>query len=221
MTGFTPKEKPSAYARWQVAAFDQERPATAGRPAPASEPPPMPTEAPLTLPTAADIERLHLEAHAQGYRAGYEEGMARAGEIATHFAGLLDELQQALRELDQQVADQLLATAVEIAQQVLRQSLEIKPELLLPVVREAVASLHGASGHLLLFVHPDDAALIRSRLGDQLALHHWRIVEDNSLTRGGCRIEQNTNEVDATVETRWRRAIEAIGITPEWLHDKP
>ena len=226
MTGFTPKEKLTAYARWQVTDFDQDEPPAARHAtqpaAPLSTPPAaMLAETALTLPTATDIERLHQEAHAQGYQAGYGEGMAHAGEIAALFTGLLDNLQNSLRELDQQVADQLLATSLEIAQQVLRQSLDIKPELLLPVVREAIASLHGASGNLLLFVHPDDAALIRSRLGDQLALHHWRIVEESSLTRGGCRIEQNANEVDATLETRWRRTIESIGITPEWLNDKP
>jgi flagellar assembly protein FliH len=39
----------------------------------------------------------------------------------------------------------------------------------LPVVREAVTALHPHHGQPLLFVHPDDAALVRSHLGEQLA----------------------------------------------------
>ena len=101
------------------------------------------------------------------------------------------------------------------------QSWRIKPELILPVVREAVATLHPTSGHPALFARPDDAALIRTHLGDQLAHNNWRIIEDASLSAGGCRVELGSSEVDATRETRWRRVIESIGINQEWLSDKP
>jgi len=100
---------------------------------------------------------------------------------------------------------------------VLRQSLRVQPELLLPVVREAVTVLHPHHGQPLLFVHPDDAALVRSQLGDQLAHSNWRIVEDKALSAGGCRVELGASEVDATLETRWRRVTESIGASQEWL----
>ena len=99
----------------------------------------------------------------------------------------------------------------------MRQSLQLKPDLLIPVVREAITTLHPHTGHPVLFAHPQDAALIRSHLGDQLAHNNWRIIEDAGLTRGGCRVEMGASEVDATVETRWRRVIEAMGISTEWL----
>ena len=232
MTGFIPKEKLTAYQRWEVAAFDEAEQA-ALRAAKEAETQPDPTtiqsetdpveqiDTPVALPTAADIERMHAEAHEQGYAAGYEEGIVKANEIAAHLDELLTSLHQSLKALDQQVADQLLATAVEIAQQVLRQSLHIKPELLLPVVREAIATLHPHPGHPLLFVNPNDAELIRKHLGDQLAHNNWRIIEDSNLTAGGCRVEHSASQVDATLETRWRRVIESIGIPREWLNDKP
>ena len=103
----------------------------------------------------------------------------------------------------------------------LRQSLRVKPELLLPVVREAVATLHPHSGHPALFAHPDDAALIRTQLGEQLAHNNWRIIDDATLSTGGCRVEVGASEVDATLETRWRRVIESIGISQEWLSGMP
>ena len=108
-------------------------------------------------------------------------------------------------------------TATEIAHQVVRQTLQIKPEMILPVVREAVASLNVLNGHPALFLHPDDARLVRQKIGEQLTHNNWRIIEDAGLTRGGCRVEMGASEVDATVETRWRRVIEAMGISTEWL----
>lgn len=232
MTGFIPKEKLTAYQRWELAAFDeaeQEAAAAAAEappepePSPEPEPPPEPVPElpPVVLPTAEDVERIHTEAHESGYAAGYEEGIAQARGEAARIGCLLENLQQALKEMDQGVADQLLAVSVEIAGQILRQSLRIKPQLILPTVREAIAALPPHHGHPALFVHPDDAALIRSHLGEQLAHNSWRIIEDGSLTPGGCRVEFGSSEVDATLETRWRRVIESIGISQEWLDAKP
>lgn len=253
MSGLLPKEKLTAYQRWELAAFDEAEQAaaraaevaaqrlaeastaTAGTQSPpdAAEPPP------LTLPTAAEIERMHIEAHDEGYAAGFAEGKAEgkseghkegyaAGEKegkaaaqakARQIDTLLRNLQQSLKSLDQEIADQLLATAIEIANRMLLQSLRIKPELLLPVVREAVSTLSAHSGHPALFAHPDDAELIRSHLGEQLAHNNWRIIDDPTLTPGGCRAELGASEVDATFETRWRRVLEAIGVNTQWLEN--
>ncbi len=224
MTGFIPKEKLTAYQRWELAAFDEAEQAAA-KDAKAEEPPPEepepPKEPPVVLPTAADIERMHNEAHEQGYADGYAEGIAEAQAISAQLNMVLTHLHAAVTDLSQQIADQLLATSIEIANQVLRQSLKLNPELLLPVVREAVAALHPNSGHPALLAHPDDAALIRKHMGDHLAHNNWRIIEDPALTRGGCRVELGASEVDATLETRWRRVIEAIGVSQDWLNDKP
>jgi flagellar assembly protein FliH len=38
---------------------------------------------------------------------------------------------------------------------------------------------------------------------------------------GGCRVELGASEVDATLETRWRRVLESIGVSQEWLSNKP
>ena len=244
MSGFIPREKLTAYQRWELAAFDEEE-GTVEAPEPpeeaeaqpcppeAPEPEEMPEQIPIVLPTAAEIERMHDEARQQGYteghaegrlaghEAGYEagraEGLEEAREIVVRFGEILESLEQGVAGIEQQLADQLLATALEIASQVLRQSLKIKPGLILPVVREALAAQQLDSGTLALMAHPDDAALIRAQMGEQLAHNHWRIIEDPSLTRGGCRVELGASEVDATLETRWKRVLETIGAQSDWL----
>jgi flagellar assembly protein FliH len=232
MSGFIPKEKLTAYQRWELAAFD-EAVLEAAQPQPPPTPAPEeicagepeePLE-PVILPTAEDVERMYTEAHdsgyASGYTTGYEEGVVQARSEATQIHTLLGSLQQSMSALDQSVADQLLSLAIEIAGQVLRQSLRIKPELLLPVVREAVSTLAPHHGHPALFLHPDDAGLVRKHLGDQLANNSWRIIEDATVEAGGCRVEVGASEVDATLETRWRRVIEAIGVSRDWLGGAP
>lgn len=218
MSGFIPKEKLTAYQRWELAAFDE-----AERTSQTAEPVDAPPE--IVLPTAEDIERIHSEAqeagYAAGHSAGYEAGLAEARAQADQIAALGDNLRQQLQLLDQEVSESLLAVAIETARQVLRQSLKLRPELLLPVVREAIASLPLHHGHPALFLTPSDAALVRQHLGEQLSHNGWRILEDSSLTCGGCRIESGASEVDATLETRWRRVLEAIGTSADWLDEEP
>lgn len=225
MTGFISKEKLTAYQRWELAAFDEAEQKATTAPLPQAAPPaaetPTDQPPPVTLATAEEVERIYSEAHESGYAAGctagYEAGIDQARIEAARIDTLLKNLQQSLQGIDQDVADQLLAVSIEIASQVLRQSLRVKPELLLPVVREAVAALSPHHGHPALFVSPDDAALIRTHLGEQLAHNNWRIIEDGRLESGGCRAEIGASEVDATLATRWRRVIEAIGVSQDWL----
>ncbi|MFA7279772.1 MAG: flagellar assembly protein FliH [Sterolibacterium sp.] len=222
MSGFIPKEKLTAYQRWEVAAFDEAEQAAVQTPAnaPKAAEGDTATAPSIPLPTAEDIERIYTEAQQTGYTAGYEEGLGEARAEADRIAALVENLGRSLQVLDQDIGEELLAVAVEIAGQVLRQSLKVKPELVLPIVREAVAALPMHHGHPALFMHPADVALVRTHLGEQLTHNGWRILEDSTIERGGCRIESGASEVDATLQTRWHRVLDAIGTTGEWLEPK-
>ena len=202
-----PKEKLTAFERWELNSFD---PAPAKQAAseglPACE---------IRLPTAQELERIHQEAHKAGYAAGYEEGTARARVEALGLHTILENLEQSLRTLDQTVAETLLNLAIELAQQMVRQELRAKPERVLEVVREVLEQLFHP--HATLYLHPEDAVLARSFLGDQLSHAGHRIFEDEKLARGGCRVEAGGSQIDATMETRWRRITETIGRSGNWV----
>jgi flagellar assembly protein FliH len=236
MSDGTPRGRSTAYQRWQVTAFDSPTtskaavgPPAAPAPPPQTSPAAAPEQAEQTAgpaapaaarPAAEDVDRIIAEARAAGYAAGHAEGLGDARAAAAKLATLLDNLTHAVAGIEQEIADHLLALAIEIANQVLRQSLRVQPELILPLVREAVGALHPHDGQPQLFLHPDDAMLVRERLGEHLAHGNWRIIEDSTLTAGGCRVELGAGEVDASVETRWRRVVEAIGVSPEWLREQ-
>lgn len=225
MSGYIPKEKLTAYQRWELAAFDEPEAPPAPEPEAVEAPPPEEPAAPepeppqetFPLPTAEDIERIHNDAHEAGFRAGYEEGAAKAKAEAEQLEGLMHGLTQSLQVFDQQVADQLLGLGLEIARQVTRSAIKVKPELLLAVVREALAALPVTHGHPSLTLHPQDAALLRQQLGEQISHGGWRLLEDSTMERGGCRIQAGASDIDATLATRWQRVLEAIGTQQDWL----
>lgn len=234
---YIPKERLTAYERWEMAAIDEaDRMAKAMREAEAAAPPvapPSPPEAPSVPPPPvidpAELAAIRQQAfdegraagHAEGFQAGHSEGLT-AGDVLikaeiAKLAALARNFSLALETCETQLADSLLALSIDIATQVLRTSLKTKPELMLPAVREAIALLTNPHGHPSLLVNPDDAALIRQQLGEQLAHTGWRIFDDPQISRGGCRIENGGAEIDATLNTRWRRVIENLGQQSDWL----
>lgn len=235
MSGFIPKERLAGYQRWQIASFDQpaiQQPEDKGVAAPiqsTNESPPSVSETivEIPFPTADALAQINEAARAEGYRIGYDEGRTA---IEAEFAQLTDDKTRQLSELignlhvsiahlDQNIADQLLDLGLEIANQVLRGSLAIQRELLLPTIREAVAELPFHHGTISLHLNPEDANVLRAPLTEQLAHTGAHIISDSSISPGGCKITAGNCGIDASIETRWKRVIEAIGVSSrEWLN---
>ena len=92
----------------------------------------------------------------------------------------------------------------------MRHELSVAPERILGAVRDALAALPAYARNVKLFLAPDDAMLVREHLAPGTSGHAWDIVEDATLTRGGCRVMADTSQVDATLETRLATIIDAM-----------
>ncbi len=112
----------------------------------------------------------------------------------------MEGLEQALTELDQQVADELLALAVEIARQVVRREISAHPEVILGVVHEALEQL--PHQHATIYLNPEDSSLVRSHLGDSLAHAGHRILEAPHLKQGDCLVEVGGSQIVRVVSDR-------------------
>lgn len=212
----------TAWQRWEMAPVSAERGrAIAPEPAPAPAPALAPL-APVLLIDEAELARLRLEARQAGQAQGYQEGHAR-GLAEGQAAGLAEMQAQAaqlralaqawpaaLRRADQDVAQTLLALALDIARQVLGQALEADPQAILPLVRDLLQAEPALTGEPHLWLHPDDAALVRKHLAEDLQSAGWRMRVDEHLQRGGCRVLAAGGEKDATVQTRWERVAAAL-----------
>lgn len=198
----------TAYQRWELPSFDLAQEAVEE------------AVAPPALPTAAEVEQIHQQAHDEGYQSGAQKARAEeqaARDEAQRLAGIIEALDKELQQVDQQVAQNLLDLSLEIAKQVLRQALKVKPELLLGIVNDAIAELPHFSQHAHLILHPADAELVRSKMGEQLDHTGWKILEDAQMERGGCRVETAHSQIDASMATRWKRVVSSIGQDTSWL----
>lgn len=202
----TPKENLTAWQRWELGGFEQPKGLVARGSQAAG------------LTTAKDVEHIHRDAHKQGYDAGYAEGAADARKEAERLRGLVEQFDAALAGIDQQVAEEVLGLSLEVARQMVCRTLVVKPTAILDILHNALMQL--PHQHAAIHLHPEDASLVRSHLGDQLAHAGHRIFEDGTINRGGVHIDAGGSRIDATMETRWKRVIEAIGADDKWLEQE-
>ncbi len=221
-----PKGRLSTYQRWEMGGFEHFEQAVTV-PTPQSDIDGQERRPAVILPTVEQIERIHQEAHQEGHAAGYEAGYAsgheagyeagreRAAMEATRLQGLLTSFNRSLAEADQTIGNDLLALALDFARQMVREALKVKPELVFAVVRENIRSEAVFSQPPQLYLHPDDAALVREHLNQEL--NDCKICIDSQLERGDCRIKTGNGQVDATLATRWQRIAQGLGQNSGWL----
>ncbi len=197
-----PKEELAAYKQWEMNSFDKGKTGNKTK-----------EEAPVKLPTAAELEAMQQRAQQEGYEMGVQTARDEAIQLNT----LITSFSNSMASMENEIAEQLLSLALNIAKQMVRDALTIKPELVLPIVKEAIASLAESKQHTVLRLNSKDIDIVAKHLGDELSHDGWKIIRDDRVAAGGCKIESANGEINATLETRWRRIISNLGINDEWL----
>jgi flagellar assembly protein FliH len=166
--------------------------------------------------TATDLEARRRKAAEDGFQAGFNSGQSAAQAIARRLEALLAAGANGLHLMEERLAGELLDLAVELARQVVRAEIAVNREAVLPVVREALALLSQDARAVQVVIHPADAELLRQHLADDLARGGWRVLEDRRVEPGGVRVLSSSGEIDATLTTRWQRALATLGQDHAW-----
>jgi flagellar assembly protein FliH len=162
--------------------------------------------------TAAPVDAARAAAE-RAEAAGYAAGPARAqAEVQARLRTLeeqgrqltlvLQQLQHPLKVLDEEVERTLLQLALAIGTQLARRALTADPATLIGLIREGLQQLPLGARELKVHMHPKDAAIIRERLAATAAERTWALLDDPTLTRGGCIIESDHSRIDARLESR-------------------
>jgi flagellar assembly protein FliH len=204
------------FDRWSLPSFDPFVPQP--EPEPEPEPPeveevPLEEVQPLTL---EELESIRQEAWNEGFATGEKEGfhsttlkVRQEAEVALNaklasLESLMKNLFEPIAEQDTQIEKGLVALVQHITRQVIQRELAMDSSQIEHVMREALKLLPLGVDNVRLYVNPQDFAQVKA-----LRERHeetWRIVEDEALLPGGCRVETEHSRIDATVETRITQA---------------
>lgn len=202
---------------WSLPSFDPE-------PEPQPEPEPTVVEEeveevpleevqPLTL---EELEAIRQEAYNEGFATGEREGfhstqlkvrqeaeVALAAKLA-NLEQVMNHLLEPIAEQDTQIEKALVLLVANMTRQVIGRELRADSSQITHVLREALKLLPMGADNIRIHLNPQDfelAKTLRERHEED-----WKLLEDEALLPGGCRIETAHSRIDATMETRIEKA---------------
>lgn len=221
---FIPSEEVGEFTQWKFGAVDGSEPV---EPEPEVLPDPAPDPAELEAAQLALIEQACDAAFAQGQAQGQSDTTLawqqrmddyvahQAQEMSQSIANVVQSLQESLAAMQQRMAQDVLLLACDIAREVVRRELSVSPDVLEPVVREAVGMLVAEGRPALVRLNPADMGAVEQPLRDEMGAGiQW--VADAAVPAGGCLVESGGTVVDGSVDKRWERAIASLGLESPW-----
>ena len=187
-------------------------------------------ENPARILTVDEIESMQKQAYneafaqgkLEGYQQGFDQGLIEGSKQAydensgnlhkkaAEFAGLIESLRDPFKALDEEVERELVKLSIAIATQIIRREIKLDPGQVIASVRAAINALPLSSQKIQLYLHPEDAELVRSALSLDEMSTAWGVVEDPLITRGGCKVDTDISHVNATVENRLAAVIATL-----------
>lgn len=223
----------SGFDRWSLPSFDDGEDGdapdeAADQPALSAAEPEAPAHAeseevaledvkPLTLD---ELEAIRQDAYNEGFATGEKDGF-HAGQLKakqeadTALAAKLNALERLMTQLldpiaeqDQQMEAALVDLVSHMARQVIRRELSNDSSQIRQVLREALKILPMGADNIRIHLNPQDFEMVKA-----LRERHeesWRILEDETLMPGGCRVETEHSRIDASVETRLGQVLKQL-----------
>jgi flagellar assembly protein FliH len=173
-------------------------------------------------------EAIRQAAYADGFAQGHAQATLEAQrkiadfianqgqEAAQNFARIFESTRAQLADAEQEIARGVLELACELARQVLRHELSVNPNVLQPVIREALGLLMAESKSVVVRLNPLDLDVLKDVVRAEFPGLSLTLLADAMVTRGGCLIESAGTVVDATLEKRWMRALASLGLSSPW-----
>lgn len=156
------------------------------------------------IPTAEEIEQWRKDAEAEGYQEGLKIAAEEAKPTQQRMLELIDFFEHPLKSLNEEIEQQLTQVAVTLAQHLVRRELKLEPGEVIGLIRDSVQLLPGNARGIRIYLHPEDASLVRNALSIEAdnEEHSWKLIEDPMITRGGCQIKSDSSSINATLENR-------------------
>ena len=172
---------------------------------------------PLTLD---ELEAIRQDAYNEGFSTGEKDGFC-AGQLKARqeaevaLTVKLKSLEQVMgcllepiAEQDQQIEAALVELVVKATREIVRRELKMDSSQIRQVLSEALKLLPMGAENIRIFVNAQDFELVKA-----LRERHeesWRIIEDDSLLPGGCRVETAHSRLDASIDLRSDQVIKQL-----------
>lgn len=214
MSSVIPKEKLTAFQRWEMTSFGDLRPSQIEKAAEVEKI----SQAELLAIREQAKNEAYAEAYKEAYALGYQEGRTvgeqelreQATQVLANLNELKDSFKEQLSKAHNEIGHDFVSLAVSLASAMTKHKFAYESDAIVEIVKESIDMLPAIHQPAQIHLHPDDLYLLKEFMGNELEKDGWRLIPDQHLSRGGCRIETAQNLIDASYETRWSRLIDAL-----------
>jgi flagellar assembly protein FliH len=154
------------------------------------------------------FEKGRLEGFQQGRDEGREQGKRLFDEASQPLEHISEQLREFLMNFERKRRQELLELVKKVSQQVIRCELTLHPTQLLALAEEALATMPSDHGEIRVLLNPEECARIKDLAPERAAL--WRLVPDDNLALGECRVVTAQAEADIGCQQRLDSCIETL-----------
>lgn len=154
-----------------------------------------------------EAEQIHNQAKDDGYAQGYKDAQKSVADTAIR---LIREGAEVGEQLSEEAAKLALAICKTIIGEHVTVSVDAAKQLALRALREAVIGEMA-----VVAVHPDDEAVLRRAENELRRVAGGAtitFVSDSSISRGGCIVQTDFGEVDASIDALLESVADRLGI---------
>jgi len=164
-----------------------------------------------------EATRIEEEAYQAGYAKGEAEGLAagqqKFDEAVQRFDALLAEVQGNLGKRNSRHEEELLLLITTMVDRLVHHEVSVNPRVIQACLQGALAFVVEKS-MVKVHLHPNDFNRIKEASMENPALlegkNRIELMEDGSISEGGCFLETDFGDVDATLEHGRDKLYEAV-----------
>ncbi len=178
-----------------LALSDGDKPPLAALSDPTTTPP---------MPVGLSSQQLE-EAFSRGKREGINIAEAQLESVTQALTQSLEDVSRLRESLAASGAQDMLRLVMAVAEQIVRRTIEVDKNTILTIIENALQASVRADTYRIR-VSPDDLKLVTKQkplfLASISGLKNLSFEADPEIPPGGCRVDSELGEVDATIETQ-------------------
>lgn len=169
----------------------------------------------ITAAARAKANEIMSQASEEGFKRGVTLGEEHFKALICSAEQLSDVISGLANPIDDCQLHDIMQFAVAIAAKVVKTELRCNPEVIMSNIKDSLNRCRRMP-RVTIKINPDDEVLVSDRLSELRSVYGIDtliIVSDSNISRGGCSLETEMGNIDATIDTQLRE------IASELLND--
>jgi len=158
-------------------------------------------------PPMPDVESIQKEAYTAGVEQGRRQAEADFGSATSALTLVCDQLNTLRETILKNSKNEMIELVLSLSEKIIRHSVTEQNQTIIETVESAIHSAVKSS-EFYIYLHPDDMHTIQDRIQGYISglngLENLIIKSDQTIERGGCKVESENCTVDATIGSQFK-----------------